>query len=141
MRAREWASRRLDGELSEFEGVLLEAHLACCEACRAFDAGARASTEALRGAPFVPMHWPVNVSRRRRRPSRSRLALGVAGVGTLAVSLSFVSALPSHKPSSRVHALELTAHQPREEPNLESKPCALKLRRDVPRHVVAQYCG
>jgi anti-sigma factor RsiW len=35
-RARECASLRLDGELSEFEQALLVAHLARCEACASF---------------------------------------------------------------------------------------------------------
>ena len=34
-RAREWASLRLDGELSQFESAMLESHLARCAACQA----------------------------------------------------------------------------------------------------------
>lgn len=34
VRARMWASQRIDGELSELEGALLEAHLEGCSDCR-----------------------------------------------------------------------------------------------------------
>jgi predicted anti-sigma-YlaC factor YlaD len=51
-RAREWASLRLDDQLSDFEGVLLEAHLALCDDCRAFAASISDLTAALRSAPL-----------------------------------------------------------------------------------------
>jgi len=35
-RAREYSSRSLDGELSDFERALLETHLERCDACRAY---------------------------------------------------------------------------------------------------------
>ena len=35
-RAREYASLRLDGELSEFERALLDSHIERCPSCRAF---------------------------------------------------------------------------------------------------------
>jgi predicted anti-sigma-YlaC factor YlaD len=47
-RARRWISLRLDGELSELEGALLDAHLAFCVDCRSFADTARATAEALR---------------------------------------------------------------------------------------------
>src|SRR4249919_1457869 len=60
-RARFWASLRLDGELSELEGALLDAHLARCADCAAFASGAAASTAAIRAVPLVA-HAPVSVS-------------------------------------------------------------------------------
>lgn len=51
-RAREWASLRLDDQLSDFEEVLLEAHLALCDDCRAFAASISDLTAALRSAPL-----------------------------------------------------------------------------------------
>lgn len=140
-RAREWASRRLDGDLSEFEGVLLEAHLAGCEACRIFDSVARALTEALRVAPLEPLRWPVTLPRPRRRLARSSLSLAVAGVAALVLSLSLVSTLSSSKPTLQPQPLELTSRAPREEPYPSALPCALELGRNVPRHTVGQYCG
>ena len=52
-RARFWASLRLDGELSELESALLDAHLARCAECCAVVAGFQGSTEGLRAAPLV----------------------------------------------------------------------------------------
>jgi predicted anti-sigma-YlaC factor YlaD len=49
-RARFRASLRLDNELSELEGALLDAHLARCAGCQRVVAGFRGSTSALRSA-------------------------------------------------------------------------------------------
>jgi anti-sigma factor RsiW len=65
-RARECASLRLDGELSEFEQALLAAHLARCEACRSFAAELDAVTTRLRSAPLEPLEQPVALPARRR---------------------------------------------------------------------------
>ena len=50
-RARQWASLRLDGELSELEEVLLEKHLEGCAACHAFAARMERTTELVRLSP------------------------------------------------------------------------------------------
>jgi anti-sigma factor RsiW len=65
-RARECASLRLDGELSEFEQALLSAHLARCEPCRSYAAELDAITTRLRSAPLEPLEQPVTLPRRRR---------------------------------------------------------------------------
>jgi predicted anti-sigma-YlaC factor YlaD len=52
-RARFWASLRVDGELSELEGALLDAHLARCADCSAYAAGVAGTTAALRNAPLL----------------------------------------------------------------------------------------
>ncbi|MFL5963180.1 MAG: zf-HC2 domain-containing protein [Gaiellaceae bacterium] len=49
-RPRFWTSLRLDGELSELEGALLDAHLLRCAGCRAVAESFGASTAALRSA-------------------------------------------------------------------------------------------
>ena len=74
-RARECASLRLDGELSEFEQALLVAHLARCELCRSFAAELESVTDHMRTTPS-----PGSSSRSRFRPvgasplaARSRL--------------------------------------------------------------------
>jgi predicted anti-sigma-YlaC factor YlaD len=64
---REWISLALDGELSRFEQLLLQAHLPRCAACRAFRDEVRATTEAIRAAPPLALAQPINVERRRRR--------------------------------------------------------------------------
>lgn len=48
-RARRWVSLRIDGELSELESALLDAHLAVCVDCRAFFDEAQALTRIIRG--------------------------------------------------------------------------------------------
>jgi anti-sigma factor RsiW len=65
-RARECASLRLDGELSEFEQALLSAHLARCEPCRSYAAELDAITTRLRSAPLEPLEQPVTLPPRRR---------------------------------------------------------------------------
>jgi hypothetical protein len=51
-RARQWASLRIDGELSELEDTLLEKHLDECLACSAFTAGLTRTTDAVRAVPL-----------------------------------------------------------------------------------------
>jgi predicted anti-sigma-YlaC factor YlaD len=62
-RARQQLSLSVDSELSEFEFVLLQAHLSRCEDCRAFEQGVTGFTNALRAGPvetpsisFQPPH-------------------------------------------------------------------------------------
>jgi len=52
-RARFWASLRIDGELSELESALLDAHLARCVDCCAVVADFEGSTRGLRAAPLA----------------------------------------------------------------------------------------
>ena len=67
-RARFWASLRIDDELSELEGALLDAHLARCTDCAAFAASAEASTAALRTASQdVVAHVAVSLPASPRR--------------------------------------------------------------------------
>ena len=84
-RAREWISLSMDGELSEFEQVLMAAHLERCAECRAFDADTRGFTTALRLAAPEALERPVAVPRRR--------SFGAAGVrGAQAASIAFAAA-------------------------------------------------
>lgn len=48
-RARRWVSLRIDGELSELESALLDAHLAVCVDCRTFSDETQALTRVIRG--------------------------------------------------------------------------------------------
>ena len=77
-RSRFWASLRVDGELSELESALLDAHLARCADCREVVAGFAVSTEVLRAAPLV-QPAPVAV-RRARAPHRFLASAAVAVV-------------------------------------------------------------
>src|SRR5438477_537085 len=57
-RAREWASLRMDGELSELESALLEAHLKRCEACGSFAVEVEAVALQLRAASLERIEPP-----------------------------------------------------------------------------------
>ena len=83
-RAREWISLSLDGELSEFEQVLMTAHVERCGECRAFAADADGFTTSLRLAAPEPLRRPVVVPRRRN--------LGIARRGAQLASAGFAAA-------------------------------------------------
>jgi anti-sigma factor RsiW len=77
-RARECASLRLDGELSEFEQALLVAHLARCEPCRSFSAELEAVTDQMRTTPLARLEQPVSLPARRRLVSRRPVEIAAA---------------------------------------------------------------
>jgi len=90
-RARHWASLRLDGELSELEAALLDAHLERCPGCRAFAEEADGIVGALRAVALEPLQAPVVIPL-RHRPRRVRalqtavavaLVLAAAALGSL----------------------------------------------------------
>jgi anti-sigma factor RsiW len=58
-RAREWASLRLDGELSELERALLDSHTRNCAACAEYVEEIDAFTTAIRSADLVQLSRPV----------------------------------------------------------------------------------
>jgi anti-sigma factor RsiW len=84
-RAQAWASLELDGELSQLESALLEAHLRRCAACAVQVAEIRALTAAIREAPLEQPQEPAFVPTPAREPSRSgTLAVRIAIAATLA---------------------------------------------------------
>ena len=102
-RARAWVSLNLDGELSELEGLMLESHLARCEACRAFAADAAGFTTALRTAALEPLERPVSLPAGRRTMRRAvqfgaAAALVAASVG-LGSLFGAVGSGRTHAPS------------------------------------------
>ena len=84
-RAREWASLRMDGELSELETALLEAHLNRCEPCRVFSAGVESVALQLRSTALERLEEPVALPVRRSTPAHRVVQVGAAaaGLGTL----------------------------------------------------------
>jgi anti-sigma factor RsiW len=84
-RARFWASLRVDGELSELEGALLDAHLSGCAACREVVAGFAVATRSLRAAPLAQ---PSPVSVHLRRAPRRFLATAAVAVVVLAGAIA-----------------------------------------------------
>jgi Putative zinc-finger len=98
-RASEWASLRLDEQLSEFEEVLLEAHLARCGECRAFTASITDVTATLRSAALERPAFafePPHAARGRTvalRVVSAAAAMAVVGVSSL-VSLHILTSQP-----------------------------------------------
>ncbi len=85
-RARHAVSLRLDGELSQLEGVLLERHLDRCPACAEFAADTAVLTSALRAAPLVELERPVTL------PLRRRVGFGIRSAGGWAAAASVAAA-------------------------------------------------
>jgi predicted anti-sigma-YlaC factor YlaD len=91
-RARQWATSDLDGELSRFERVLLDAHLADCPSCREFSAAIGGFTEMLRTAPLERLERPIEIGRLHRRiglrlaPAVAAMAVAVVGLGSILAS-------------------------------------------------------
>jgi anti-sigma factor RsiW len=83
---RAWISAELDGELSDFESILLRGHLVGCDACMRFKHDAAAFAGALRDAPLEAMSRPVVVSRRSRLAIRPLRLPGVAALAALMIA-------------------------------------------------------
>lgn len=86
-RVRSQISLRLDGELSQLESRMVDAHVLRCAECRAFETGAVLVTEHLRAAPLEPLAQPVLV----RRPARTWVARAQLGMAA-ALALVFFGA-------------------------------------------------
>ena len=89
-RTRGWLSLRLDGELSDFERALMDAHLSCCGECRAFAADIAVVTGALRDAPLERPAEPVTLPERRRRPVRTIQVAAAAAAVVVAASVGSI---------------------------------------------------
>jgi anti-sigma factor RsiW len=100
-RAREYSSRSLDGELSDFEHALLETHLERCAACRAYSLELSEIVTRLRAAPLEPLSQPISLPSRRR--ARGRVLQGAAAVAAAAVAATagLVGSLQSHSNETR----------------------------------------
>jgi hypothetical protein len=85
-RARSLISLRLDQGLSELESRMLEAHVARCEDCRAFELGARRLTATIRAQPLVPLGEPIAVRRQRAFPRFARLAAASGAAAAVVVA-------------------------------------------------------
>ena len=107
-RAREYSSRSLDGELSDFERSLLESHLERCAACRDYSVELAEIVSRLRAAPMEPLAQPISLPSRRR--ARARVLQGAAAVAAAAVAATagLVGSLQSH-PNQARESLSLQA--------------------------------
>jgi anti-sigma factor RsiW len=102
-RAREWASLRLDGELSEFERVLLDAHLRRCAACAAYVGEIGAITATIRATALEPLPRPIALPLRRRIAWASRglqAGAAAAAVAALTIGLGIQSSVSGSSPGS-----------------------------------------
>jgi anti-sigma factor RsiW len=106
-RARTWASLRLDGELSELERALLDAHLGRCPGCRAAVAGLDELTRAMRTSPLESPATPAVLPRLRARGSLR--AFYAAAASTLVV----VAGLTGAGLISAVHIVALSGAPPK----------------------------
>jgi hypothetical protein len=128
-RARQWASLRVDGELSELEGALLEKHLDGCAMCRSFAARVATTTELVRATPqerpdlvFTPPRRPV-----LRLPVGRRVAIvavaAAAALGSL-VGSSLLRPGPAPAPTGvpQVSFLTRDMNQLRQLPHQTKQP-------------------
>jgi anti-sigma factor RsiW len=108
-RACQQLSLRLDSELSEFEIVLLEAHLRRCDACRAFGEAITGLTDTLRTGPVERPTVSFQAPRSRTRVDAlftGALRVGSAAAAVAVVALGGLIALNS-SPSGAPAAAEL----------------------------------
>lgn len=99
-RFREQVSLSLDGELSQLEHRMLDAHLLRCASCSAFADDVRSFTADLRAAPLERPRRRI-VVQRPRRIATARLQIGVAAAFALA-ALGLGTQLSTHGTSTRV---------------------------------------
>ena len=85
-RTREWAALELDGELSEFERALMDAHLTRCAECRAFRADVVEIAGQLRSAALEPLSTPVALPAPRRDAPFRQLQVAAAAAVVLAAA-------------------------------------------------------
>ncbi len=93
-RARHWASLRVDGELSQLESALLDAHLAWCAECLSFARDVTVETETLRAAALVPVPAALDVHLPRRRGTQ--VATALAGAAAVLAAMMVGGALRIH---------------------------------------------
>ncbi len=97
-RARAWAALEPDGELSELEHKLLDAHLARCTACETFAADVAALAGTLRTQELESLSHPLAISawkRRRANYGRLRAVGAAAAVALMAVGITARAPLPA----------------------------------------------
>jgi predicted anti-sigma-YlaC factor YlaD len=141
-RAHTWISLRLDGELSELERALLDAHLAHCGDCRAAAAGVEGLTRAMRAAPLAsPPPRPV-LPRLRSRGSLRAFYAAAASTLVLVAGLTgagFVGAVHivalGAAPPKLLHVSAVASGMP-DDGQLLAHVRVLRLERPVPGRIV-----
>jgi predicted anti-sigma-YlaC factor YlaD len=90
-RCRELVSLGLDEPLAELPRLLVERHLAACEACRRFAGEVTAATRSLRAAPLLEPARPLTLELPRRLERRFATA-AVGAAAAAAAAAAFVLA-------------------------------------------------
>jgi predicted anti-sigma-YlaC factor YlaD len=104
-RARRWASLRVDGELSELEAALLDAHLGRCDGCRAFAREADGIAAALRAVAMERLEAPLVVAPVPRAPRLRAVQVAIAAASVLvAAVLGSILGVASHANGSSASA-------------------------------------
>jgi anti-sigma factor RsiW len=99
-RAREQVSLSLDGELSQLERRLLDAHLARCGACSAYASDVTVFTGQMRAAPLESPTNPVVIRRHRGLIVGRAQVVAAAALAFLAVGIAGqLSATSSEQPA------------------------------------------
>jgi anti-sigma factor RsiW len=137
-------SAELDGELSEFESILLRGHLDRCEDCQMFKLDAKRFATALRGAQLERLSRPVAVPSRRRSvvslrlPAAAAVAVVMIVFGGVFASLHSGAVIhTSPPPEAAFNSLDLRAMQLQKAQRTNNQ---LRLRRaqtqasQIPRH-------
>ena len=93
-RARTWAALAPDGELSELERKLLDAHVQRCAACAYFASEVAAVASELRAAALQPLPRPLVVPIWRRRPVYARVRAVGAAAAVAVMALGVASRAP-----------------------------------------------
>lgn len=127
-RARQWASADLDGELSAFERILLEGHVATCAGCKSFRASMATTARMLRAAPLEPLEARIELRRAARR-LRFRLAPAVAAMAVCAVGLGSLLASSVVRPGTAIGSPVVPAAPPFRGPSLKTGPINLTVLR------------
>lgn len=102
-RVREQVSLRLDNELSQLEGRMLDVHLGRCAQCREYAADVERFTAELRSAPLETLARPAFVERGRRRLAHARLQGGAiaAAIAIVAIGVAQVTSSRQGDPQLR----------------------------------------
>ena len=136
-RARFWASLRIDGELSELEGALLDAHLNRCASCREVVSGFTSATEGLRAAPLVvPPAFGVRGSRAPRRVFAGAVVAAVVVLGAIAGGLVRGESGPTVR--SAPHAVAIVASVETPDQLRRLRRTTLLNMRPIPRDMAAE---
>jgi predicted anti-sigma-YlaC factor YlaD len=123
-RSREWASLRLDSELSELEQALLDAHLARCESCATYARAIQGATERIRSAAPIRLGEPISLpSRRRAFPAARAFRAGSATAAVIACAVglgTLFGSLGSSSSSLSANAARLSSSSIASGPSTEA---------------------